>query len=65
MALVELTLQIGNAPVTLTGILPPGPNGDRAWCLVPGAWCLVPEFAEEFGISVSYEPLVLGQRRGG
>ena len=23
------------------------------------------EFAEEFGISVSYEPLVLGERRGG
>ena len=58
MALVELTLQIGNAPVILTGILPPDPNGDRAWCLVS-------EFAEEFGISVSYEPLVLGHRRGG
>lgn len=58
MALVELTLQIGNAPVILTGILPPGPNGDRAWCLLT-------EFAEEFVISVSYEPLVLGQRIGG
>ena len=45
------------APVILTGILP-GPSGDRAWCRVV-------EFAEEFGISVSYDPLVLGERRGG
>ena len=29
------------------------------------AWCRVVEFAEEFGISVSYDPLVLGERRGG
>ena len=56
--LVELTLQTGNAPVILTGILRPGPDGDRAWCRVV-------EFAEEFGISVSYDPLVLGERRGG
>ena len=56
--LVELTLQTGNAPVILTGILRPGPDGDRAWCRVV-------EFAEEFGISVSYEPLVLAERRGG
>ena len=56
--LVELTLQTGNAPVILTGILRPGPSGDRAWCRVV-------EFAEEFGISVSYEPLVLAERRGG
>ena len=34
------------------------PSGDRAWCRVV-------EFAEEFGISVSYDPLVLGERRGG
>ena len=50
--LVELTLQTGNAPVILTGILRPGPDGDRAWCRVL-------EFAEEFGISVGYDPLVL------
>ena len=56
--LVELTLQTGNAPVILTGILRPGPDGDRAWCRVL-------EFAEEFGISVGYEPLVLAERRGG
>ena len=47
-----------NAPVILTGILRPGANGDRAWCRVV-------EFAEEFGISVSYDPLVLTERRGG
>ena len=56
--LVELTLQTGNAPVILTGILRPGASGDRAWCRVV-------EFAEEFGISVRYEPLVLGECRGG
>ena len=47
--LVELTLQTGNAPVILTGILRPGASGDRAWCRVV-------EFAEEFGISVSDDP---------
>ena len=36
----------------------PGPSGGRAWCRVV-------EFAKEFGISVSYEPLVLAERRGG
>ena len=36
----------------------PGSSGDRAWCRVV-------EFAEEFGVSVSYDPLVLGERRGG
>ena len=56
--LVELTPQTGNAPVIITGILRPGASGDRAWCRVV-------EFAEEFGISVSYDPLVLGERRGG
>ena len=56
--LVELTLQTGNAPVILTGILRPGPSGDRVWRRVV-------EFAEEFGISVSYDPLVVGERRGG
>ena len=29
------------------------------------AWCRVHEFAEEFGISVAYEPFALGERRGG
>ena len=56
--LVELTLQTGHAPVILTGILRPGPDGDRAWCRVL-------EFAEEFGISVAFNPLVLAERRGG
>ena len=56
--LVELTLQIGNAPVILTGIIRSGASGDRAWCRVL-------EFAEEFGISLSYEPLVFVERRGG
>ena len=56
--LVELSLQTGNAPVILTGIVRPGPDGDRAWCRVL-------EFAEEFGISVAFEPLVLAERRGG
>ena len=56
--LVELILQSGNAPVIFTGILRPGSNGDRVWCCVVG-------FVEEFGISVSYDPLVLGERRGG
>ena len=35
-----------------------GADGDRAWCRVV-------EFAEEFGISVSYDTLVLAERRGG
>ena len=52
--LVELTLQHGNAPVILRGIL----RHDRAWCRVL-------EFAEEFGISTSFEPFSLGERRGG
>lgn len=29
------------------------------------AWCRVLEFAEEFGISVSFEPFMLWERRGG
>jgi len=57
-SLVEMTLQSGSAPVVLTGILRPTDQGDRAWCRVH-------EFAEEFGIWVVYEPLVLGERRGG
>ena len=42
----------------LTGILRPGSDGDRAWCGVV-------EFDDEFGISTSYEPLVLAERQGG
>ena len=56
--LVELSLQTGSAPVILSGILRPGGDGDRAWCRVL-------EFAEEFGISVAFDPLVLAERRGG
>lgn len=52
--LVELTLQQALAPVILTGILREG-----------RAWCRVLEFAEEFGISTSFEPFALGERRGG
>ena len=56
--LVEMALQAGQSPVILTGILRPSPQGDRAWCRVL-------EFAEEFGISVGFGPLVLEERRGG
>jgi hypothetical protein len=52
--LFEMTLQHGNAPVILRGIL----RGNRAWCRVL-------EFAEEFGISTSFEPFTLMERRGG
>ncbi|TVS02372.1 MAG: N-acetylmuramoyl-L-alanine amidase [Cyanobium sp. PLM2.Bin73] len=52
--LFEMTLQSGNAPVILRGIL----RDNRAWCRVL-------EFAEEFGISVSFEPFTLLERRGG
>ena len=56
--LFEMSLQNGQAPVILVGILRPSENGSRAWCRVL-------EFAEEFGISVAFEPFVLGERRGG
>jgi hypothetical protein len=52
--LFEMTLQQATAPVILRGILRDG-----------RAWCRVLEFAEEFGISVSFEPFALGERRGG
>jgi len=52
--LFEMTLQHGNAPVILRGIL----RDNRAWCRVL-------EFAEEFGISASFEPFTLQERRGG
>ena len=58
LPLVEISLQMGNAPVMLTGILRAGGEGDRAWCRVL-------EFAEEFGISVAVNPLVLAECRCG
>jgi hypothetical protein len=56
--LFTMTLQSGNAPVILTGIVRPSEAGDRAWCRVL-------EFAEEFGISIHYSPFTLLERRGG
>ena len=56
--LFEMSLQSSSAPVILRGIVRPGTNGDRAWCRVV-------EFAEEFGISIDFDPLRLGERRGG
>ena len=56
-SLVEPTLQTGDAPVILIGIIRPAASVARALCRVV-------EFAEEFGISVSYGPLVLAERRG-
>ena len=52
--MVKLSLLTGNAPVILAGIIWPVASGDCAWCR-----------AVEFGISVGYDPLVLGERRGG
>jgi hypothetical protein len=52
--LFEISLQQATAPVILRGIIKEG-----------RAWCRVLEFAEEFGISVSFEPFALGERRGG
>ena len=54
----EMSLQSRDAPVILTGIVRPSQSGDRAWCRVV-------EFAEEFGISLTFQPLKLGERRGG
>jgi len=51
--LFEMTLQNGNAPVILCGIQ----RENRAWYQVL-------EFAEEFGISVSFEAFTLLERRG-
>ena len=56
--LFTMTLETASAPVILTGIVRPSDAGDRAWCRVV-------EFAEEFGITVRFEPLELGERRGG
>ena len=55
---MDVALQTRTAPIILRGILRPSEEGDRAWCRVV-------EFAEEFGISVRFDPLELGERRGG
>lgn len=52
--LFEMSLQGGNSPVILLGIM----RADRGWCRVL-------EFAEELGITASIQPFVLGERRGG
>ena len=52
--LVEMILQSSQAPVILRGIIRDG-----------RVWCRVVEFAEEFGISLQFNPLVLQERRGG
>ena len=54
----ELSIQSGAAPVLLVGILRTEMGEEKAWCRVL-------EFAEEFGISVQFDPFVLGERRGG
>ena len=54
----ELSIQSGAGPVLLVGIL-------RSEMGVAKAWCRVLEFAEEFGISVQFDPFALGERRGG
>jgi hypothetical protein len=54
----ELSIQSGAAPVVLVGIL-------RSEMGKTKAWCRVLEFAEEFGISVRFDPFGLGERRGG
>ncbi len=66
--LFEMGLQNGQGQVILRGILRRGQTGDEG----PGeageplrAWCRVLEFAEEFGITASFEPFSLGERRGG
>lgn len=52
--LVEMTLQQVKAPVILRSILKDG-----------RAWYQVLKFAEEFFISVQFEPFALGERQGG
>ena len=52
--LFEIGLQRGDTPLILRGIV----RENRAWCRVL-------EFAEEFGVSVSFEPFMLWERRGG
>lgn len=52
--LFEMSLQGSNSPIILIGILRSGK-----------AYCRVLEFAEEFGITKSFNPFKLGTRRGG
>ncbi|MAH58543.1 MAG: N-acetylmuramoyl-L-alanine amidase [Synechococcus sp. ARS1019] len=52
--LVDMTLKTDQAPVILRGIL----REERVWCRVV-------EFAEEFGISMQFNSVVLQERRGG
>ena len=54
----ELSIPSGAVPVLLVGILRTEMGEEKAWCRVL-------EFAEEFGISVQFDPFVLGERRGG
>ena len=54
--LFEMSLQSSSAPVILRGIVRPGTDGDLG---------LVVEYAEEFGICIGFDPLRLGERRGG
>ncbi|MEB3235013.1 MAG: N-acetylmuramoyl-L-alanine amidase [Cyanobacteriota bacterium] len=58
--LFELTLAQTTAPVILRGILRSSSPAEPA-----RAWCRVLEFAEEFAISVAFEPFRLLERRGG
>ena len=54
----ELSIQSGPAPVLLVFILR-SEMGDEKAC------CRILEFAEEFGISVQFDPFVLEERRSG
>ena len=58
---LEMALQTSNAPVILTGIM--RPTNDRP-AQTARAWFRLVEFAEEFGVSIAYHPVVLGERRG-
>lgn len=49
-----------SAPVNLRGILMPDQLASPT-----RAWCMVLEFAEKFGINMSFEPFRLGERLGG
>ena len=53
----EKSVQSSSAPVIFRGIVRPETDGDRAYCRLV-------EFAEEFGISIGFDPLRLGDRSG-
>jgi len=63
--LFEMTLEASLAPVILRGILRPETPGAAGPAGEVRAWCRVLEFAEELGISASFTPFALGERRGG